>query len=662
MSDIVVPSGPVLVDVASVGIQGAQGIQGALGPVGPVGPQGPQGLPGAAVGIGEAPTDGTIYGRQGNTATWFNVLGLATGGTVVGPTTFNATTTHGKGSANYWTVAGSSGSPAISVAGSGNLFATIQGLGTFGTLLRSGNGTNLRTQDTGVAVGNFLLLTAAAAGNPVALTANDNTGGISFGSPLSSNYGFTYSGLVSNAANKPFNFINTINGTSANTAQYPISQFLTTYNNFKSGQGAYGFKVETDIASGSMIRGNVAIRAAATQTAQPGILAAWAASTAYTVGTLVSNTGNLYQCTTAGTSAASGGPAGGGSSITDGTVVWMYCDAANAVQTQVALGVLATCNYNVGGVAGAAVGNNWGSVIGAGLQSAATFYNENIGLEIDHFNNAGTSVNRSATVQLVRSGTVQGTYQDWGISFSAAGAKWLNPILFQSSVDPNGYAISFQDQNAGGLQTMAAVLDMRMVTPTGTGPCGGNFFSAWPNGSLGSSGNLNIDYTTLKPGANGLIIDVSLLKCTAASIVSGGTNWVSGMWAADQNGNFVTVTASSGVVTAATLQIAGYATTAPTGAQTFAALTPSAGLLGPTGSAVRATPFTATLTYAAVSSPTLSLQPSGGTIQAGSGAWTANGATSVSLTALAPAGAHATVQEWLTIKDASGTVRYVPCF
>ena len=44
------------------------------------------------------------------------------------------------------------------------------------------------------------------------------------------------------------------------------------------------------------------------------------------------------------------------------------------------------------------------------------------------------------------------------------------------------------------------------------------------------------------------------------------------------------------------------------------------------------------------------------------GTWTNNGTTSVSLTSVAPAGAHATVQEWLTITDAAGHVRYIPCF
>lgn len=51
---------------------------------------------------------------------------------------------------------------------------------------------------------------------------------------------------------------------------------------------------------------------------------AWAASTAYVAGNVVSNGGKAYQCTTGGTSAAAGGPAGFGAAITDSTVTWAY--------------------------------------------------------------------------------------------------------------------------------------------------------------------------------------------------------------------------------------------------------------------------------------------------------------------------------------------------
>ena len=52
---------------------------------------------------------------------------------------------------------------------------------------------------------------------------------------------------------------------------------------------------------------------------------AWVASTAYVAGQKVSANGNVYNCTAAGTSAASGsGPSGTTASITDGGVTWAY--------------------------------------------------------------------------------------------------------------------------------------------------------------------------------------------------------------------------------------------------------------------------------------------------------------------------------------------------
>ena len=62
--------------------------------------------------------------------------------------------------------------------------------------------------------------------------------------------------------------------------------------------------------------------------------AAWQASTAYVIGDHVTNdTGpvKIYICTTAGTSAGSGGPTGTGSGIVDGTVVWDYVGPKSAI-------------------------------------------------------------------------------------------------------------------------------------------------------------------------------------------------------------------------------------------------------------------------------------------------------------------------------------------
>ena len=67
---------------------------------------------------------------------------------------------------------------------------------------------------------------------------------------------------------------------------------------------------------------------------------AWAASTAYVVGQQVNNGGLVYRCTTAGTSASSGGPTGTGSGITDGTAVWTYVGTVDMVldNTNIAAG------------------------------------------------------------------------------------------------------------------------------------------------------------------------------------------------------------------------------------------------------------------------------------------------------------------------------------
>lgn len=56
-----------------------------------------------------------------------------------------------------------------------------------------------------------------------------------------------------------------------------------------------------------------------------GAVTVWAVSTAYSLNTFAYANGNVYQCTQAGTSAASGsGPSGTGTGISDGTAKWSY--------------------------------------------------------------------------------------------------------------------------------------------------------------------------------------------------------------------------------------------------------------------------------------------------------------------------------------------------
>lgn len=62
---------------------------------------------------------------------------------------------------------------------------------------------------------------------------------------------------------------------------------------------------------------------------------AWAPTTAYDTGDVVTNDGGkLYECITAGTSAGSGGPTGTAGVITDGTVTWTYVSTAISQHTE----------------------------------------------------------------------------------------------------------------------------------------------------------------------------------------------------------------------------------------------------------------------------------------------------------------------------------------
>ncbi|MGY5779977.1 hypothetical protein [Rhizobium sp. LEGMi135b] len=60
-----------------------------------------------------------------------------------------------------------------------------------------------------------------------------------------------------------------------------------------------------------------------------GYASTWKVNTAYSAGANVTNSGNVYRCVTAGTSAASGsGPTGKSASIADGSVVWQWINDA----------------------------------------------------------------------------------------------------------------------------------------------------------------------------------------------------------------------------------------------------------------------------------------------------------------------------------------------
>lgn len=59
---------------------------------------------------------------------------------------------------------------------------------------------------------------------------------------------------------------------------------------------------------------------------------------------------------------------------------------------------------------------------------------------------------------------------------------------------------------------------------------------------------------------------------------------------------------------------------------------------------------------------TLALNPNGGAVKFGSGAFSANASVVTTMTSLGPTGSHTTIQEWLTVTNASGVARYIPAY
>ena len=84
-------------------------------------------------------------------------------------------------------------------------------------------------------------------------------------------------------------------------------------------------------ADATGLGGHFRIKQGATCHIQGLVSQAWTISTAYLLNQQANNGGNVYRCTTAGTSAGSGGPTGTGTGITDGTAVWNYVGTADMI-------------------------------------------------------------------------------------------------------------------------------------------------------------------------------------------------------------------------------------------------------------------------------------------------------------------------------------------
>jgi hypothetical protein len=248
--------------------------------------------------------------------------------------------------------------------------------------------------------------------------------------------------------------------------------------------------------------------------------------------------------------------------------------------------------------------------------------------------------------------------------------QWTNGIVFgtaqgpggQWPIMPTGTIVGTATQTAYGNSSRSGWLTSNYAG-YGIDFSGVNFSAAsgaslaMPGMSVDGFGVLNLSNMQIGPVTGGSKIDVSGSRGSAAINAGGGggagiatNNYFPGDLIFDAYGGqyiVATVNASTGAVTALTTIVAPY----------VHGTTPSNPVSTTGGSGAG---LNLTITWSAAT--TLQLNPTGGALQCGSGCFSANGSVATSLTSLGPTGAHTTVQEWFTVTDASGTVRYIPAF
>lgn len=152
-------------------------------------------------------------------------------------------------------------------------------------------------------------------------------------------------------------------------------------------------------------------------------LTAWVNTTAYTVGQLRSNSGNIYLCTVAGTSAGSGGPTTTATAITDGSVTWRYIAAGSAAVTAAVTATIAAEDGN----ADVGTALDFESPI-AGANSSCTVSTG--GLE-DGTDEEEIEDYRTRVLERMRNRPSAGTEADyiaWAKEISGVTRVWVNPL------------------------------------------------------------------------------------------------------------------------------------------------------------------------------------------------------------------------------------------
>jgi hypothetical protein len=421
----------------------------------------------------------------------------------------------------------------------------------------------------------------------------------------------------------------------------------------------------------------------------PTVPSAWAPTTTYVNGAAVSDaSAALWQTFTGGISGAtepslSGCP----SPCTDGTVVWTYTGTSvSGAAMVVAAQSYGELNQNQGGTAAGAIGVGWGFVNGIIVGASGTYTQGVIAQETDiNVSPTGTAAPASVTgIGIVTQAAGEGRFFDTSLSIEGnPGAYKKTGINLGTLLDPNsGVGLEAYDTRYGFTsQTGAGLIDCSHCDFTGTQSILGNdapFILKSPYFDLLASGDMRLGYGLVHVTPNGFTLDVSNYALIGTTSFGGGTGWVSGEEACDTLGNCGVVAQTSGVPTSIAVYTNNYipSIALPGSAVTWHAIT--VGTPSATGGTAFGTNFTTTESYTQASSPTIGI---GGTtavainlgnssstttitgvLKGAAGTFTANGTTGTTMTSLGPAGAHTTVQEWFTITDASGTVRYIPAY
>ena len=346
--------------------------------------------------------------------------------------------------------------------------------------------------------------------------------------------------------------------------------------------------------------------------------------------------------------------------------------------------------YSAGGTASAPNGSQWGAVFQSQLTSAnVQHWGEVTGIEVDYGAITGASVTEISGVKLVdrSTGANQGAPgTDAALMFNTTaagngrqnliqiGAYPYNSPLPNSGSVQNGYImqVQFPAGPSGSLPIAAGGIDFSQMAFSGVGGFAGGGF-AWrsPGSLIDKSGNLQSQYALLSNAGSVETLDVGAETVTGATVQSGGSGAASNSIFLDAYGGLYRVGETSGVISGAvTIVRAGWVPigSVPSNPVPVNCWAPI-GTTACTGATLNLTwGAETTLALGSTYATAINIGHSGSTttlagiLKGGTGTFTANGTTATTMTSLGPSGAHATVQEWFTVTDTGGIVRYIPAY